>query len=731
MICETVKLRYDTGVMRSIVTLLMIVSCLGGMLLGQEKTDALPVGIGVPSLDELAGTWQRASDLASLPAINSTQGSAQCLRDMLSVGNLSFPPITMTGGTGSLRIDGKQPALQQTRWYAYGALRKGTDGRLAIETTVRMVHDQKGLLFRILIRNGAAKARTFSLSIDLTAYTSKHSHWGWKIPRNPNTAQFPAEIVDDGQSLIIREPSEQLANCFSFRRKPDGISVHQSSGRAIFRMTLRPAQAETINFVLAFGEKEGDVHNLAWEWANHFDDTFARVKNVWTKTYADMFTEGNPKFSGYLPILSTPDKALRRMYYMSAVSLLSVYRTCFPIAPRVFVSNSPESNCTMMYFWDTREWATTLALLDPAMLKEYLRSWLSKGIYNGYAEEYLTGTLQGPWYSANDLSIFILLNDYLNVTADTAFLSESISGKTVLQHMDSIATHWKDLVKPGRTLADYGGASNLLECIPTYINEVASFNAANVWMMRRVAAMYTASGNDARSAELTGEANRLLPAVLALYVPGQGVWDALHEDGKKVQVRHVFDFATIGLTIPENLTPAMRNQMTGFVERELMTDHWMRAQSLSDIAAAYSDRPDHGPMGAYCAWPAETMAALCEFDEFGKALDFLHRCTATTYEGPFSQSRELLGKGRDARVRINERGNGGLPTQTYNASNGGSFAETIIRGFFGYQPDFLRKTVVPDVRARGFRGELTNVKQGNRLYDIRSTVQGIGVHEIK
>src|ERR1017187_4041306 len=129
-------------------------------------------------------------------------------------------------------------------------------------------------------------------------------------------------------------------------------------------------------------------------------------------------------FSGSLPVLVTPDEALRRVYYMSAVSLLSVYRTGFPVQRRVYVSNTPESNCTMMYFWDTREWATAFALLDPATLKDCLRSWLARGITNGYAEEYLTGTLQGPWYIANDYSLFILLDDYLNVTGDVQVIIE-------------------------------------------------------------------------------------------------------------------------------------------------------------------------------------------------------------------------------------------------------------------------------------------------------------------
>jgi hypothetical protein len=156
----------------------------------------------------------------------------------------------------------------------------------------------------------------------------------------------------------------------------------------------------------------------------------------------------------------------------------------------------------MMYFWDTREWATAFALLDPSILKECLRSWLTRGITNGYAEEYLTGTLQGPWYSANDYSVFILLDDYLNVTGDRAFLADKINGRTVLEHLDAIATHWKSLVRPGRTLADYGKPANLLECVPTYIHEVPSFNAANVWMMRRAAEIQAAEGNQERATEL-------------------------------------------------------------------------------------------------------------------------------------------------------------------------------------------------------------------------------------
>jgi hypothetical protein len=678
-------------------------------------------------LDELAGVWQSASNLLSLPALNSAQGSAKASRDALAVGDLSFPPITMTGGTGDLLINDKAPALDQTRWYPYQVLRRATAGRLKIETAVRMIYEQRGLLFHVAVTNEGSAPETFELKINLSANTSRHARWGWGVPRDKDTNRFSATTTDQGRSLLLRDSRGELANCFSFERAPGVLSARGNAGEALWRVKLRPKAGLVIAYVLALGEKDQIVHDLASETAAHFNTAFAQVQNDWRKRFDAMFTPGNAWFSGHLPVLVTSDQPLRRVYYMSAMSLLSVLRTGFPMARRVYVSNSPESNCTMMYFWDTREWATTLALLDPAMLQQYLRDWLGKGIYNGYAEEYLTGTLQGPWYSANDLSVFILLNAYLNVTGDRAFLSEKINGRTVLELMDAIATHWQKLIQPGRTLADYGNAANLLECVPTYIHEVASFNAANVWMMRRAAELQAAEGNQDRAAALRAEANHLLPAVLALYEPGQGVWAALCPDGARVQVRHVFDFATIGLAIPDDLSPTMRQEMTGFVARELLTDHWMRAQSLSDAAALKSNRPDHGPMGAFCAWPPETMAAMCAFGEFDKALDFLHRCAGVTYEGPFSQSRELLGKTPEAPVRITSRGGSPNSHQTYNASNGGAFAETIIRGFFGYQPDLSGSLLASDSKPRGFQGQLLHVRQGRQLFNISSTDHGLQV----
>ena len=130
-------------------------------------------------------------------------------------------------------------------------------------------------------------------------------------------------------------------------------------------------------------------------------------------------------------------------------------------------------------------------------------------------------------------------------------------------------------------------------------------------MMREYADIIDLTGNYTEASELRREADNLVKAVMTLYEPGEGVWASVHRDGKRLEMRHCYDFAPVGRFMAADLSPTIRQQMVEFVQRELLTEKWMRTQSMLDVAAAHSDRPDHGPMGAYDAWPAVTVDALC------------------------------------------------------------------------------------------------------------------------
>src|SRR5581483_9922593 len=171
-------------------------------------------------------------------------------------------------------------------------------------------------------------------------------------------------------------------------------------------------------------------------------------------------------------------------------SVLQLERTCFPqYFPRVYTTAGPQWGVTLSYFWDTSLFAPILVMLDPVMAREQARRWLALGIYDGYAVDALSGKLSGPWYSANDLSVFTTLHDYVTITGDMGFLDEQAGATSVIGHMQTIALHWQQLEVAATGLADYGGQANLLEEVANYVNQVPSLNGANVWMMRQRAAL--------------------------------------------------------------------------------------------------------------------------------------------------------------------------------------------------------------------------------------------------
>ena len=394
------------------------------------------------------------------------------------------------------------------------------------------------------------------------------------------------------------------------------------------------------------------------------------------------------------------------------------------MSDRVFIT-SGEREKGFVFYWDTSMWSKVFALLEPRGMKEQLRLFLQADPHGGFVYNMHTGTQGDGWYAANDMTMFRLVNSYLAVTGDSEFLQETVGDRTVLDHLEKLALGWQELQRDKDVmLADYGENENLLECAPMYVHRVPSLNAANVWMMRTVAHFHEWQGNTARAKQLRDWADQFAAAVLDLYKPGEGVWNALHRDGKRVELRHCYDFICIGKFIADDLSPRIKQEMVAFVERELLTDKWMRAMSPQDKAAQISDRPDHGPLGAFDAWPALTADTMCELGAWEKAIDFVRSTQAVLYEGVYAQAREFYGPRRweqDAPVRIALRG-----ACMRECVGGGAFAEMIVSALFGFDPEFGKdlQLLSPNTD-RGFTGSLLNLRYRGKRISIDSDSSGV------
>jgi hypothetical protein len=515
-----------------------------------------------------------------------------------------------------------------------------------------------------------------------------------------------------------------------------------------------PTSSTSVGLVLALGSAGGGAATaLAAAAAADFAAAWAAAQADWNGVWRDAFSAApGRRFSGSLPVLPwlpadagaprfepvgaprgppRPEAAaasLARAYYGGVASMLMLLRNVSGsgAANRGFQlpTAAPVWAVTTTYLWDTSMVSTLMAMLEPAGFLAMIGEMIAIDTHAHYAADYLSGAGVGPWYSFNDVSLFTMLDNFGRAEgvrraveaalgrakgglADDGgaeqFFNSSLRGRRVVEWMDAAATFYRSLPVDGAAgvLADYGGASNLLECVPTYIHAVPSLNAANVRMLNRTAEIWAALGNASRAEALLAQAAGLLPHVLDMYVPPNangsepgGFFSCTYPDGSRVPVRHAVDFFSVADSIAWALAPATRDEMRAFFLRELasaaasnsssggagaVNGTWMRALSLSDPAAGASDRADHGPLGAYDGWPARSAVALAELGFPGDAVAFLAAAAGVLDEGALGQAHRLLLDN----VPNKAGGDGGQDTLE---SVGGSFAEAALLLLAGLAP---------------------------------------------
>ncbi|MEV6843517.1 hypothetical protein [Actinoplanes sp. NPDC051411] len=132
----------------------------------------------IPVLQDVAGEWIAASELAHLPSLRNQIGQGHVNADLSSMSWIAAPPYTFGYHTGRLHIDGVVPMAQRFRWKPWGVQRSHTDDRLTILTDTRMSLGEDVLLWEITVTNRTDSALETLVSQDLFAPVA-HSETGW------------------------------------------------------------------------------------------------------------------------------------------------------------------------------------------------------------------------------------------------------------------------------------------------------------------------------------------------------------------------------------------------------------------------------------------------------------------------------------------------------------------------------------------------------------------------
>ena len=133
---------------------------------------------GVPDLDDVAGEWVDAADLAHLPSLRNQRGQAHVNHDLASLSWLAAPPYSFGYHTGLLRVDGAVVGAERLRWKPWGVRRQGRAGGVTVTTDTRLPLGEDLIMWRVAVTNERAEAATVTVTQDLFAPVG-HSETGW------------------------------------------------------------------------------------------------------------------------------------------------------------------------------------------------------------------------------------------------------------------------------------------------------------------------------------------------------------------------------------------------------------------------------------------------------------------------------------------------------------------------------------------------------------------------
>ncbi len=868
---------------------------------------------GVPDLDEVAGNWVDAADLAHLPSLRNQWGQGHVNSDLSSLSWLAAPPYSFGYHTGVLRVDGVTLPAQRFRWKPWGVQREHSGARMTVRTDARMVLEQDLLLWQIDVTNDTDRPLACTVSQDLFAMvTESDTGWGWlydvpwtagnyhdfmtlerirasvtsemaaayllgpgprrlrlgrprlpgiqrdadtepmslayELPRHvspdtvyphraaaaasvrnircrnaaadqpilvasaeitlhrtsevtlgafelqggqvielelrvdaldhggivlthgnhPDSLQLGVEagrlwfgisgekeycttdvitgrwydmvIALDSDRVALTVDGEEVAatghwsasprwktlaedslvsiadNCsparasYGFDPVPSSLEDSGAGARATWSLSLDAGQTVTIGVVCAYGNDVLDVAAAAARAARDFPSVFARSEIGCRDLWRSMFTPGNRHFSGHLPTLRTVDGGLAKSYYMAALLALYMRNTRISPSEPIFLTGGPRLGPTTTYFWDHTEWSRLYALLEPAGMRSWVHRALSSPYDQSFGFDTKNGGPLGNHYAANDYALFRLVEHYICVTGDVAFLDERAGSRTVLAHLERLAYGWKARrsATTGGILADFGADPwALLECVPNYVNVVASLNAAYAGMTRSLAGLLSMLGRAEAAAAAEAEADALVREVIAMSLP-HGRWQIRHPAFAE-SIGHCLDFSLVAAHLHAELSETQRSEAVRFVSEKLLASTWMRALAPDDPAAHVSNRPDHGAAGAFCAWPGVTAHGLAKLGRQDLAAQLLSIVHESASGGLWGQAMEIVTDSRGERVRVAEDG-----VSNRDSIAGVAIAEAVVSGLFGFEPSFrhLAGTPLPDRIDVPAIGSLSNINVG-------------------
>ncbi|MCX6622682.1 MAG: hypothetical protein NTY38_16760 [Acidobacteria bacterium] len=624
--------------------------------------------------------------------INGTATAGVPYRHVSTLNGFFAPPYASSDLLLDVRMFGERVATDSYRWFPIEVRRSGAGRGIRVESSSVLITGRRALLLAMTFQNtGPTKVRVpvdveFRGSLDYVRF--------WEFAR-PVTNKHPTTVTANSGRVIRHNVSGSLV----LGTDMPGMEWEPWSSHWVTSLTLGAGERRTHYLALAI-DRCDDILRDPSAWITRSRQEYAgRVKALFDR----------------LPRLEASDPRLVRFYNRSLMHLLTnQWRVKEFVLDPYFSTGAVLGGCLGNYLWDFGEPWEILPLYDPAASKAHIRQFLKIDLGRHFLFDPMTGQGFGPHYPVNQEKIIHLIYYYVLHTGDTAFLTETLNGRTILDHVIEHALYGDELSKPV-ALIDYGDGNHHLELRGKlrYDYVVPDLNGRRYRNYLTAAALAKMGGRD-RSDLL--ERARALKALLKekLWSPKDRWYRLLTPSGSSelrytVQMFKLFNSAVLGEEEEAGLLSHLN-------EKEFLSDYGLHSMSKLDPAYDQIDI-DNGGGGICTAFVPQIAERLYRAHHPRIAEDLLRRVLWWGDRAPYWGDSFVANQ-------VDYRKDTPLQSELDSAA----VAQAVIFGMFGIEvrPD---GSVVIDPSPPSFSPsvKLTGLRIRGHHFDVAATPEGYEV----
>jgi len=704
------------------------------------------------SLDDLATAWlpRRMTQLAAMPGLNNDLGSVQVEADIAAIKHPIFPPYS--GGneiTWLTILNGRQLAQQvewvDIRWRAFEVERRCETDGWDLESRTSLLPNQPGVVVQVTVTNTFDHPRPLALGFlcsGRSVNTGKEGYC-WSVPSIPTDvfsftkSQHLQQTVTDPGIPDTRCLSNEAGNGHNVNSVFPCPDRWDRERVATWEVTLAPLESFTVTLLSTFHADRETALDIAKEWHGNPAAIFPAARARWENLWAAAFTPNNTLFSGHMPIVESPHRAMLKLYYNGVLTILTCRRIYEEsVINPCYLTLWPRRGEGSAYLaWEINCTSGVLARLDPESLrKQWLllagAPWLDYQQTNYFTGEHfgwpccaqpqsvMTGALNllrwagdRTWMETRLLRQGAVYSKWKDDTDARAVEPVEITGKEAF--LQAVHAH-REHHLPGKATVDFGDRAAYLECVSSYAHGTAGHTAIQAWALKNSDILFAQDNSK--------EILSLEQAVLDLYCPGAGYFDCEYPDASRRPAANLYDLGLVLCHLGEQIPREVVKEIVNFVRQDLLTPTWAHCLASTDLDVTSGLRCDHQWAGCFSGWPPQFVLGLMRSGERGEWIaEWLEGVAKVTDQGPFSQAywaEDLYPPEAGAAAKCHDELTQG---NHWVIGSGALFAEMILDGICGLSADLEgHLTLKPGLPSWAKDVHITQITVHGKTYELRN-----------